>query len=299
MYSAGRSKLYNFNPRAPRGARPLCSLSSGASSIISIHVPREGHDNDGRFVNVASFTFQSTCPARGTTESKAGRTFITCISIHVPREGHDSETIYEFRTSRLFQSTCPARGTTFGSGQHKKHPGISIHVPREGHDVYADTDSVYFVGFQSTCPARGTTLPIIDSFRFAEHFNPRAPRGARRVQVPNPNMARGISIHVPREGHDDWCNWERLGVRAYFNPRAPRGARPLSALKGRSPRHFNPRAPRGARLYDTGEGVALNVTISIHVPREGHDVPQENFHNMQYISIHVPREGHDIKFFSI
>ena len=38
-----------------------------------------------------------------------------------------------------------------------------------------------------------------------------------------------------------------------------------------------------------------NVTISIHVPREGHDVHRLNLHLIDVISIHVPREGHDCK----
>ena len=56
---------------------------------ISIHVPREGHDSALLRALRSSRSFQSTCPARGTT--------IICviiyvsggISIHVPREGHD------------------------------------------------------------------------------------------------------------------------------------------------------------------------------------------------------------------
>ena len=79
--------------------------------------------------------------------------------------------------------------------------------------------------FQSTCPARGTTF-------------------LRRRRAA---ALQGISIHVPREGHD---------VAAGFE-----------------------------------EG---QHQISIHVPREGHDLeltldPAE----VSGISIHVPREGHD------
>ncbi len=59
-------KLFNFNPRAPRGARPLAEDNGKTLIIISIHVPREGHDC---FDSVPSM--------------------IPKISIHVPREGHD------------------------------------------------------------------------------------------------------------------------------------------------------------------------------------------------------------------
>ena len=127
--------IANFNPRAPRGARrniflPICNMSQFQStcpargttttkcsrqriSLISIHVPREGHDviYFCRFVICHNFNpraprgarllplkmfrrrsqrFQSTCPARGTT------------------------TLWHSRLIRYrpFQSTCPARGTT-------------------------------------------------------------------------------------------------------------------------------------------------------------------------------------------
>ncbi len=83
------------------------------------------------------------------------------------------------------------------------------------------------IGFQSTCPARGTTG---GAFSLAGDV--------------------GISIHVPREGHDV-----------------------------------------AARLKVPG-----SFQISIHVPREGHDQNIEaTFIRGNAISIHVPREGHDSK----
>ena len=57
--------------------------------VISIHVPREGHDV-GRILSAVS---------QG-------------ISIHVPREGHDPPINSANWSTPLFQSTCPARGTT-------------------------------------------------------------------------------------------------------------------------------------------------------------------------------------------
>ncbi len=171
-----------FNPRAPRGARHRGCISKRVSQGISIHVPREGHDARSVYKHVvvvqyfnpraprgarlysASLyvlraTFQSTCPARGTTLIPAspmcflphfnpraprgarrvlcrGRGLYEVISIHVPREGHDCHGI---------------RG--------RRNPlSISIHVPREGHDVYFVGDVDFTRLFQSTCPARGTTI---------------------------------------------------------------------------------------------------------------------------------------------
>ena len=40
-------------------------------------------------------------------------------------------------------------------------------------------------------------------------------------------------------------------------------------------------------------GGSLVKPISIHVPREGHDILCVSVLRRHYISIHVPREGHD------
>ena len=79
---------------------------------ISIHVPREGHDQHYRSDSRERRRFLSTCPVRGTTRKFCREYFIGMISIHVPREGHDS------------QALDTIDGIT----------DISIHVPREGHD---------------------------------------------------------------------------------------------------------------------------------------------------------------------
>ena len=79
-----------FNPRAPRGARPRIVRRRGKLIIISIHVPREGHDN-----------YLATCTPRQLISIHVpreghdwvGAVVVDCwcsISIHVPREGHDS-----------------------------------------------------------------------------------------------------------------------------------------------------------------------------------------------------------------
>ena len=123
------------------GHDPYITVAVVLHAYISIHVPREGHD-PGAITVVAgmTFSFQSTCPARGTTEllRASGRANYT-ISIHVPREGHD-------------RVTGAAAGV---------HHAISIHVPREGHDPLRSLTRLPYLQFQSTCPARGTTHCII------------------------------------------------------------------------------------------------------------------------------------------
>ena len=194
---------HNFNPRAPRGARLLKHAAQLHNNQISIHVPREGHDRPQMLPTAQRLLFQSTCPARGTTPSlisavAANGNFnpraprgarpaaITpfgsriLISIHVPREGHDGGLRYLSVGGEI----------------------ISIHVPREGHDIPPPRRRRPDILFQSTCPARGTTKKLHQPGRGRLYFNPRAPRGARRRSREKGGAADGISIHVPREGHD-------------------------------------------------------------------------------------------------
>ena len=66
-------------------------LNGFAGQVISIHVPREGHDNIEADPDGVFYIFQSTCPARGTTKIMLNICPGFSISIHVPREGHDLE----------------------------------------------------------------------------------------------------------------------------------------------------------------------------------------------------------------
>ena len=102
---------------------------------ISIHVPREGHDQavDQYIVNKP---ISIHVPREGHDPVTCDcMPFSSVISIHVPREGHDDE-FGEFISGVMqFQSTCPARGTTYPSKSFVQVSRISIHVPREGHDL--------------------------------------------------------------------------------------------------------------------------------------------------------------------
>ena len=100
---------------------------------------------------------------------------------------------------------------------------ISIHAPREGGD-----------------------LVFLEIFHSSTDFNPRPPRGGRRVE-----QTHSISIQ-------------------HFNPRPPRGGRLRRGRLSWSAFDFNPRPPRGGRLrlQLSLRGLLL---ISIHAPREGGD----------------------------
>ena len=255
-------------------------------------MPREGHDRRADALALAAVAFQSTCPARGTTFSAYPQSPWESISIHVPREGHDH----------------------LGLPREASHT-ISIHVPREGHDAQPPPPVSVWRRFQSTCPARGTTKIWYGFFYGFRDFNPRAPRGARRgsgrqstaaIGYFNPRAPRGARRHI------------RLvsACAGLFQSTCPaRGTTRRGLALGIHTVDFNPRAPRGARLprpqssvgsavfqstcpaRGTTHGSVLKnhgADISIHVPREGHDLRQERGRGHRSgISIHVPREGHD------
>ena len=79
--------------------------------MISIHVPREGHDGSSKRRQQRGGYFNPRAP-RGARHAFVPDIFVYVnISIHVPREGHDA--------TNAANSAAAA---------------ISIHVPREGHD---------------------------------------------------------------------------------------------------------------------------------------------------------------------
>ena len=88
-YSVPPSGLRRFNPRAPRGARPLRAVTKTGGIDVSIHAPREGRDAICFNGMVVSEAFQSTRPARGATAHRRRIGEPHGVSIHAPREGRD------------------------------------------------------------------------------------------------------------------------------------------------------------------------------------------------------------------
>ena len=176
-------------------------------------------------LSTTRLTFQSTCPARGTT---AG------LTIH-------------YTACQDFNPRAPRGARLYTSSHMETVPAISIHVPREGHD--------------------------------------------RRPSAPG--CCCGISIHVPREGHDPESAGYPRGT-ADFNPRAPRGARRTGTRRrNKASSNFNPRAPRGAR-HRLKSLLAIISGFQSTCPARGTTKGSLIREHRNKISIHVPREGHDI-----
>ena len=61
----------HFNPRPPRGGRPIVAVRQLDELRISIHAPREGGDAPDAREEAEKAIFQSTPPARGATPRPA------------------------------------------------------------------------------------------------------------------------------------------------------------------------------------------------------------------------------------
>ena len=164
-------------------------------------MPREGHDRLCIVSIVRTSRFQSTCPARGTTQANVFAVMMDEISIHVPREGHDASVLHP-RDLRL----------------------ISIHVPREGHDSTLIPMPRATRSFQSTCPARGTTTPLFSHCPGDARFQSTCPaRGTTPMYIGGSLAKPEFQSTCPARGTTDiTCSHCK---NTNFNPRAPRGAR--------------------------------------------------------------------------
>ena len=206
MWGATRDSYEFVNGFEFQSTRPVWGATcqwgiSGPSYQISIHAPRVGRDGLGFDVGpihsnfnprapcgarpvlcIALYTsclFQSTRPVWGATFASSTAVFHRLISIHAPRVGRDFDPLYLMFDGDLFQSTRPVWGATWEHLIDSYIFNISIHAPRVGRDY------VVHEGVMSRL----------------EHFNPRAPCGAR-----------------PATKGGRWPDGN-------FNPRAPCGAR--------------------------------------------------------------------------
>ena len=132
--SGGSVSMPYFNPRSPRGERPVLDATKRFGVVISIHAPRGGSDS-GIFpiLAIAYLDFNPRSP-RG------------------ERQKCDKKEVQHGK----FQSTLPAGGATFFHLFSCARIVISIHAPRGGSDadgLHQQND----LGFQSTLPAGGAT----------------------------------------------------------------------------------------------------------------------------------------------
>ena len=175
-------------------------------------------------------------------------------------------------------------------------PHVSIHAPR------LRFHSPGQLWFQSTPPARGATRLPRTQARTLPRFNPRPPRGGRRIHIGLEFPKLIVSIHAPRAGGDlareaKLCNpgcfidapragGDQTGhpfcmLNTCFNPRPPRGGRQLQVAHPGERRGFNPRPPRGGATHVGGGSGNVASFVSIHAPRAGRQHCCKHLHALQ------------------
>ena len=135
---ARRKPLYQayFNPRAPRGARRQAAIKCRLHTrYFNPRAPRGARHAILAEIIAPPMKFQSTCPARGTTQRVNCDYITTLFQSTCPARGTTCNNA-SICNSSGFQSTCPARGTTDWLLRKAGDIDISIHVPREGHDCH-------------------------------------------------------------------------------------------------------------------------------------------------------------------
>ena len=218
-----------FNPRFPRGKRRLLLWRNVGHYSISIHASREGSDSIGFLTGGKQDDFNPRFPRGKRPTIPHGCKIVECISIHASREGSDIQCRLilcfdadfnprfprgkrrphpQRRTGRQeFQSTLPAREATYGIQQGVNHAQISIHASREGSDQAAVDMAADWYHFNPRFP-RGKRRVLRGVLTVLRHFNPRFPRGKRRQFKGADPKELAISIHASREGSDG--QWTRI-----------------------------------------------------------------------------------------
>ena len=145
------------------------------------------------------------------------------------REECDISLNMAISSGRLFQPTYPVRGTTDYQLDDTPHYFISTHAPREGCDARAISRLVGLRAFQPTHPARGATRVHVLLVGGIRDFNPRTPRGVRRLWDGGCIRVEVFQSTHPARGATR-CPPGPPGFSPYFNPRTPRGVRRIFAL---------------------------------------------------------------------
>ena len=152
-----------------------------------------GNENPG--------AFQPTRPLRGVTVANAGNWTITDISTHAPLAGRDSRSTSRSASSRYFNPRAPCGARHYGHGLtylgerfQPTRPLRGATIPRAFKLAMISTfqptrplrgattrEQIEYIdeAFQPTRPLRGATSSVPLVSRDLQHFNPRAPCGAR------------------------------------------------------------------------------------------------------------------------
>ena len=187
------------------------------------------------------------------------------------------------------------RGVRLGPGAIVR-PGsldISIHAPREGCDSSpSSVDRWNEISIHA--PREGCDRPCCTSETGRRYFNPRTPRGVRRRYFPSPSAEGRFQSTHPARGATPACPVEAQGVESFQSTHPARGATICHWSTDNLDITISIHAPReGCDSPQMHAGPPL-LAISIHAPREGCDLLPDPARYRRRISIHAPREGCDV-----
>ena len=169
-----------------------------AKHCISIHASREGSDVPDSISLLHHDGFQSTLPAREATSLRARSSLLSRI-FQSTLPAREATLVVELSCSTVvFQSTLPAREATADMGLQAVNVLISIHASREGSDLSPPAISAMTSKFQSTLPAREATVTWTIRLPRPIYFNPRFPRGKRRIPIRPTRWSKDFNPRFPR-----------------------------------------------------------------------------------------------------
>ena len=175
-----RRPFKHFNPRPPRGGRPIYPRRMDHHHYFNPRPPRGGRPYPAHSY-ARTWPFQSTPPARGATPVRVKCPAADAISIHAPREGGDG-------------GQKPA---------DVPYPDFNPRPPRGGRRYEDWNDKANSKDFNPRPPRGGRQGVYGKNRTSSENFNPRPPRGGRLYnRLEDLAAAVTISIHAPREGGD-------------------------------------------------------------------------------------------------
>ena len=282
----------NFNPRPPRGGRPVNFSAVGNLELFQSTPSARRATTAAPYLVTASMISIHALREEGDRGIAALLPLLSYFNPRPPRGGRPGRACTASRLV-LFQSTPSARRATRSGQQLLNAFVISIHALREEGDVCRFRVAARFNQFQSTPSARRATLVngcFSTFFRISIHAlreEGDACSGYRKGRSP-------ISIHALREEGDvlpqSQTHFHLISIHA-LREEGDLAFLSASAMS----RDFNPRPPRGGRLEFVCllvQGVQFQSTPSARRATPL-DNPPEGY---LCISIHALREEGDRVF---
>ena len=235
---------YNFNSRAPRGARREGAREYQVAEIFQLTRPARGATLGG-LPPPARISISTHAPRAGRDCLHRRLLFELHISTHAPRAGRDFTLHRSPHATKNFNSRAPRGARLSDLAAQRRAENFNSRAPR-GARPWSLSIGKTPTEFQLTRPARGATKAM-EAIKKALEISTHAPRAGRDHKVlPNHRKYRQFQLTRPARG----ATRARVTVVAikFISTHAPRAGRDRSSFVGcDDSENFNSRAPRGAR----------------------------------------------------